>query len=117
MSKMTMPTIDVVRFEESDVIVASAAASRYYPMTLTGFGDGETGNEIVGYNGHEYKNNDSLKYAVGEGFDDNTGFDYGAGRVTWMDMRSMDYGNNPTIDTRVDGTYEWDSTRNLFNHQ
>ena len=41
--KMEMPKMDVVRFQEADVIVASSAPDRYL-ATLGNFGDGKSAN-------------------------------------------------------------------------
>ncbi len=58
MSKMTKPTVDVVRFDESDVIVSSGKGPSY--MMLSGMGDGETGNAYYKFNGTSYALNDGL---------------------------------------------------------
>ena len=51
MSKMTMPRVDVVRFQESDVIVAST-------LILTNYSDNKTsagiGNGSITYRGNTY---------------------------------------------------------------
>ena len=51
MSKMRMPEMDVVRFQESDVIVASGMPQK---ITFTNFNDGAAGNGTVSYGGKTY---------------------------------------------------------------
>ena len=56
MSKMTKPTVGVVRFTESDVIVASDI------LHLTGYNDNylKTGNGVMTFRGIDYSTNDEL---------------------------------------------------------
>ena len=56
MSKMTKPTVDVVRFTESDVIVASDI------LHLTGYNDNyeKTRNGVMTFRGIDYSTNDDL---------------------------------------------------------
>ena len=51
MSKMTKPTVDVVRFTESDVIVASGGM-----MTITGLGNGSTKDARFVFGPTDYAN-------------------------------------------------------------
>ena len=58
MTKMRETKIDVVRFNESDVIVASGKGPSY--MKLRGMGDGSTGNAYYDFNGTSYALNGEL---------------------------------------------------------
>ena len=50
MRKMKTPEIDVIRFTESDVIVASGGGI----LTLSQMGDGDNDNNIASFGGHDY---------------------------------------------------------------
>ena len=55
MSKMTMPTVDVVRFQESDVIVASGGVTPLSaPLYINGFVSEGAGDGSMGWGGHTY---------------------------------------------------------------
>ena len=54
MSKMTKPTVDVVRFTESDVIVASDI------LHLSGYNDQKYPNGVMTFRGINYSTNDRL---------------------------------------------------------
>lgn len=49
MSKMTRPTMEVIRFKESDIVVASGAG-----FSNSKFGNGVAGDGVVTYNGTPY---------------------------------------------------------------
>lgn len=52
MSYMRLPEMEVVRFKESDVVVASGTA--VLSMKWSYFGDSIKGNGVVNYNGNDY---------------------------------------------------------------
>ena len=113
MSKMKMPEMSVVRFNESDVIVASAPAGTW--IRLVKFGDGEQntatitrgGNVIFsnihsqGFDPADYQLDDFTRYGGGYTFQTN-----GAGPVSLNGLIEMD--NTGSTNPGVDGYYEWD---------
>lgn len=54
MSKMRVPEMDVVRFKESDVIVASGLEASTIKLTLSGFADSVEGNGRITYKNTTY---------------------------------------------------------------
>ena len=54
MSKMMAPSMEVVRFKEADVIVASGAGYDNRSMNLSGFGDGVLNTGYIRFNGDRF---------------------------------------------------------------
>ena len=107
MSKMKMPEMDVVRFNESDVIVASGDPKTF---SLIKVGNGISGDSRIIYMGQEYTDSDGqaladlLNEAVSGSCNPSSGpVDQLTGRYfTWV-LRNED----STSSYDRDGTYEY----------
>ena len=109
MSKMRMPEMDVVRFQESDVIVASSNS-----ISLNLFGDGVNGNGYVTYLGQNYGNLQtagdlSSFYSAfnkdhGTSIGGTTNIGYKGGMTNFDGLQSID---NTTSTSGIDGPYVW----------
>ncbi len=120
MSKMRMPEMDVVRFQESDVIVASAGS-----FTLVKYGNGKSGDAYVAYNGTNYGTQQpgggSFPQSLYDAFNaNNPGVNFsGSSDFHWeseagWSTQNFDWivGQDNTDSTSsVDGTYRWSGTQ------
>lgn len=126
MSKMNAPKMEVVRFKEADVIVASGAKT----MSWTGFGDGNASNNKITFgNGTEFEFGGSAAADVLQTIYDNTG----ANSTTsiWNEFRKNEpekqyaaldgvVSNLVATDTSAgtwNYTYVYDAGNNRFNKQ
>lgn len=110
-----MPEMSVVRFTESDVIVASSPVGPMQ-MALRKYGDGTPGNGYVEYMGRHYGSTQSTTVgdvnAFYEAFNanndtsigDSTSVGYSSGYIDFHAVLGFD--NSDTVNT-VDGVYEW----------
>lgn len=121
MSKMRMPEMSVVRFEESDVICAS---SRYIPQTmrLAGFRDAERTNGMLTFDGTDYIYGSYGNYGkIVDTFLFNS--DYSTYRIGWENVPDCangsvsfssltdNEGNSPAASNGApDGEYQWNGT-------
>ncbi len=103
MSKMVTPEMDVVRFRESDVIVASGV------LRFTNFNDTVRANGQVSYNGHTY---DTSKYPalVTDFLNALGGKDYIVSTTTGIregvdNLLSYEYNKEESV--TADGDYIW----------
>ncbi len=106
MSKMVTPYVDVVRFRESDVIVASGV------LRFTNFSDTVRANGQVSYNGHTY---DTSKYPalVTDFLATLGGKDYIVSTTTGIregvdNLLSYEYNKEEKV--TADGDYYWDGS-------
>ena len=106
MSKMVTPYVDVVRFRESDVIVASGV------LRFTNFNDTVRANGQVSYNGHTY---DTSKYPtrVNDFLNALGGKDYIVSTTTGIregvdNLLSYEYNKEESV--TADGDYYWDGS-------
>lgn len=113
MNKMTKPEMDVVRFQESDVIVAST-------IYLGNYNDTFVGNGFIRYKGVDYNTNggdtvyQNLKTALGgkESFVLKNG-EYHVESVYYFENAVDSY-------SQVEGsggTYRWSGSSWIFSHQ
>ena len=125
MSKMVAPKMDVVRFQESDVIVASGV---YKTFELTGLGDNVANNAAIGYKGTSYALIDdkarsnfftAFNLQNKTNINDDTGvYIYPPevepqGTTNFRQLDTWDaHGSGSSI---FNGIYEWDGT--IFRHQ
>ena len=109
MSKMRMPEMSVVRFTESDVIVASlylskSADGQAHNLTLT-----RNGVEIYKNGTTDYRNNISLYYG-GSGSEADYYFifdtSYSEGRHSLFSMADLD-SSGSDVPNSMDGEYVW----------
>lgn len=112
MSKMRVPEMDVVRFKENDVIVASGGLPNFF--IVTGFNDSIPGNGIIKYNGVIY--NKSNYTDLIDFLADQTDYD---SYVKYQDMSQTIYrlfkrSDGTSAAGYVDGTYVWDASANAF---
>ena len=106
MSKMVAPKMDVVRFRESDVIVASGV------LRFTNFSDTVRANGQVSYNGHTYDTSnyptrvDAFINALGNKayiVPTTTGISEGVDNL-------LSYEYNREESVTADGDYYWDGS-------
>ena len=86
-----MPEMSVVRFNESDVIVASVGS-----FTLNKFLDGSKNNAYVDYNGHIY----GYTQSGGSGFPDN--------------LYDVFNANNPSVGFSGDSQFHWLNSNGIW---
>ena len=115
MTKMSTPEVKVVRFTESDVIVASAT------FTFNNLGDG-VANGTIGYGGKEYSIYLSGPEAFYQAFYDNTNIAIGdytpvyyGEETTHAYMSSADQYDYDGRYSDYNGAYYWDN--GVFKHQ
>ena len=118
MTKMSTPEMDVIRFSESDVIAASGVVGK--TLSITGIGDGQSGNAFLTIGGTSYRSNlvanSDSQFVAGYNA-------YMSGLNTYSDDPYLYSGQNSlsikvalgsTADESsdsdyhwIDGTYEW----------
>ena len=120
MRKMTRPTVDVVRFQESDVIVASGGI-----MNVTGLGNGETatgeGDGLWQFGTANYYSSDingnpnrfveEFNAYFGTSISGTSGIRMGAtdlDTLVWNDMQ--DSSENPSHDGAYNGSWRWNGS-------
>ena len=108
MSKMRVPEMDVVRFKENDVIVASGAI---LGLTLYGFANTIKKDGLMTYKGTSYNSsnyNDLITALTGDEYLDCIGEN--GSSISWLftqDKNGKDKGF-------PDGTYIWNSDEETF---
>ena len=112
-----MPEMSVVRFTESDVIVASGTIL-LQSITLNKYGDGQNNNASITIGGITYGNQQggrpySDAYSIYSNLDDSTEFKFTGGQNTFSQIQGFDTGS--TSNTSVDGDYVWNGS--YFDHQ
>lgn len=121
MSKMRTPEMEVVRFTQSDVIVASGGS-----MGASGFNDGERTNSILNIGGQSFTLSTFKSGGGGLGpFVDFINSTYGTSFTTnnagtnilFYDgaEKTLDYVYEK--DSLADGTYKWNATNQRFEKQ
>ncbi len=118
-----MPEMSVVRFNESDVIVASGGSS-YIPKTavLKNWNDGQITNGNVTFSEggvetvYSYQNNNIGDTFLFYGPYANYKIQVSGGGTTTFSQLTYHEGNNAYEGTNgpVDGTYIWNETTNVF---
>lgn len=109
MSKMRVPKMEVVRFKESDVIVASGALAS---LTLLGFANTRKNDGTMTYKGMIYDGDnysDLISVLTGDGYSDYIGENYQSVSGLFI-MDSKGKSNGITSD----GTYIWNSGEETF---
>lgn len=109
MSKMRVPKMDVVRFKENDVIVASGAIPS---LTLFGFANIIEKDGLMTYKGTSYNSsnyNDLITALTGDGYLNCIGEDYQS--ISGLFTKDSK-GRSNTI--TPDGTYIWNSDEETF---
>jgi len=124
MSKMNAPKMEVVRFKEADVIVASGAKT----LTLENFGNGVLGDGSLNFGNYTHTSND-VRYWNNTDLKDHMydyfGYDFNADRDSkffngthgFKAIASDAYGNSDTSSNSLNGTWEWDSSEKVFTKQ
>ena len=125
MSKMTKPEVDVVKFHESDVIVASVDVLR-----VSGFGtDGQTRNGIMSFNRQEAKYDKKTGEVFPRDFYDFVTDGRGAaiksptfGETTLDNLFEADWSSEdltPTYDLAHadDGRYLWNGSTSMWEYR
>ena len=115
MSKMRKPEMDVIRFKEADVIVASGATAN--TLKWSGFGDGITGNGVVEYGGRSYTMDSESSYnsllealsAIGVTGDTHVEWQDGTSNRTLSFILQKEYGSGVSSDTWNE-TYYFDGS-------
>ena len=112
MSKMNRPEMDVVRFQESDVIVASS-------FILKGMGNGKEDGVFI-FGGKDYSvANTGTRNPFYADFKEQTGTSIGDMSVIYFGgvvrgTLSSVVGYDTVSDPAYDGTYYWDKASNSF---
>ena len=115
MSKMRMPEMDVVRFQESDVIVASGYYHLFNAGDVTGYNlqvDDPSGNTIFSNSQNSPVDEmGSFKYSDG-----NVYFRYSASDNPYSlkTLTENDSHEIPTQVSSVDGYYTWSAEQSIF---
>ena len=115
MSKMKMPEMSVVRFEECDVICASTG------IRLNKFGNGLNGDAYVTYNGVDYGNTqgggrDLSAFYNAFNNDHNTGINeytkigFETGEGGYIDFYGAQALDNAGATSEIDGPYVWNGS-------
>ena len=121
MSKWSSPEMNVVRFNEKDVIVASGVAKT---ITLQNFGNGVAGDGLLHFGNYTHTSNDvqmwnrtnlkdNMKEYFGYDFDANKYGNYFDGRGFGA-IASDVVDNRDTSPANLNGTWEWDSSTSTF---
>ena len=112
MSKMRVPKMDVVRFKENDVIVASGGLPNF--MKITGFNDSTPGNGTIKYNGVTYNKSNYLDLInlLTDQPDYDSYVKYQGMSETIFKLFKRSDGTSAA--GYVDGTYVWDASANAF---
>ncbi|WP_294480844.1 hypothetical protein [uncultured Ruminococcus sp.] len=103
MSTMKRPEMEVVRFKEADIIVASGNIA-----TLSGFNDNVYHNAQIQYGNNTYDRTNYTDFPHPKG--NFTIFQYEAGEADVLDHM---FGSEDT-GTDYDGTYKWDKNIGRF---
>ena len=125
MTKMSEARFVLVRFQESDVIVASGKGPS--SMRLRGMGDGSTGNAYYDFDGSSYALNNGLGSFI-TAFNTANGTAHineesqlllfpveGQGTTSLSSLSKWDGDNISGYD--VNRTYEWDFSQRVFTPQ
>ena len=112
MTKMSTPEMDVIRFSESDVIVASGVVGK--TLSISGVGDGDKGNAFLTIGGIPYSSNQVVNYTTGFSAAYN---DYMSGLSTYSTGTMLHHsdGNNSLT---INGAFMYDagtSTSDSYN--
>ncbi|MBE6867657.1 MAG: hypothetical protein E7494_02730 [Ruminococcus albus] len=108
MSTMKRPEMEVVRFKEADIIVASG-------VTLSGFYNGVNNDANAYYNGNDYnkaKNNIDDFYSLLPN-NSKTIFDNSNGQFDTID-KMFGYDEGDAYSEGWNGTYKWDKDSGQF---
>ena len=117
MNKMSMPELDVVKFKELDVIVAS---NGFYTLSKTGDGTGWNMRFTDPNGAYIVKNTQvgSVNYDGQFGPSDQLTFHNNAGsNLSLFSLINMDSSNVPTPTNGFDGDYVYDSETNSFSRR
>ena len=108
MSRLRTPEVEVIRFNEADVIVASGGT-----LTMTNFGDSNSANNVTTYKSDKYIYNDGqvgldgfINYIKGDvGYNGNIMFDPGDGNEQSL-IGALTY-KDDVDGADYNGTYRW----------
>lgn len=105
MSTMKRPEMEVVRFKEADIIVASGNIAR-----LSGFGNGGTDNGSVSFGGKNYfyQDRESLYQNLHNG--SSTTFDNYNNIAEIANLFEFEHYNDE-LTNEWDGTYHWNGSK------
>ena len=111
---MNTPKMDVVRFKEADVVVASGAAVPT-SMTATGWGDGTNGNLNITYGNavYGYSNRNDLVTALTNNGQTDTVHTTSGKNYRFNQLFSTEHNNDN--DTRTLSGFDWDSANSRWN--
>lgn len=104
MSRMAIPTMDVVRFKEEDVIVASG----HMTAQFSGLGDSTSRNAFLEFlNGEKVERNfNDLEHLVDESF--KLDFNDGTETKSLSDLVKQDKNDDGSTHSSFNGTYKKD---------
>lgn len=121
MSRMMAPKMDVIRFKEADVIVASGAKAT--GVSISGFADGTAGNGSVTLGSNTYSSGDfknkwsstiqpDLYNNFGFNFDGTT--NYFGGSYSFSTIASETADKNRNKFGELNGDWEWNASDSMF---
>ena len=116
---MKKAEMEVVRFTESDVIVASGDVL-LQSITLNRFGDGQNNNASITigditYGGQQSGHPYSEAFSIYSNFDNNTQFKHTGGQSVFSSIYNLD--TDGSTNPSVDGSYVWNAEGRYFDHQ
>ena len=108
--KMETPKMDVVRFQEADVIVASSIDS----VTISGLGNNNTTDNYLSYGTTSLDLQDAYNHHVQFG----SGFVNNGTPKTLADLVNEANGSNPidSVNSDWNHTYNWNASNGMFEY-
>lgn len=121
MSKMTMPTVDVVRFQESDVIVASGVKPEGPAMYIYGFVSEGPKDGSIAWDGETYFGYNDYSGLISSLKDGGYGTTVLGNPDGWTNSINRMFELNQSADTfnqvaTTTGNYYWNSSTNRWEY-
>ena len=108
MSKMKKPEMSVVRFKESDVIVASGTGAK--TVSFTKLGNKTAGDGIATYNGVDYvMSGSAVDFLTAVGATTNAGINNGTKTISVNHLFSVESSGTGVSSKNWNGTYTYDA--------
>lgn len=110
--KMETPKMDVVRFNEADVIVASPVPSRIDTVTISGVGDRNATNNFLTYGTTSLDLQDAYDHHIQFG----SGLVNNGATKTLADLAEEAAQNNDSVNSNWNHTYNWNESTSKFEY-
>ncbi len=105
--KMETPKMDVVRFQEADVL---AASSPIESVTVSGVGDRNNTNNILSYGATSLNLQEAGQYHIQFG----NGFNNNGKKKTLANLVDDANDTDDSVNSDWNHTYNWNSSTNMF---